>query len=139
MRAIFVSPSTRNATRGPKSRSISARVVRVSSSVSCKKACDNRVFVDAQFEQDAGDFKGVNQVRLAGKPFLAIVDLGCKHIGALKPLEIGLRIVVEHAIGDVVKSKHTEPKKPYVTGSYSIGDTRESTRGDAVGQREAQT
>ena len=61
-------------------------------------------------EKNPRDLQGMNEIGLAGKPFLTVVDLRREDVRALQPLQVDLRIVVEHAIGNVVESKHTKEK-----------------------------
>jgi hypothetical protein len=70
-----------------------------------EQAGDDRVFVDEEVEQDAGDLERMDQVRLAGEPLLAVVDLRGEDVGALEPLQVDLGVVVQEAVGDVVEAE----------------------------------
>jgi hypothetical protein len=48
----------------------------------------------------------VDQVGLAGEPLLALVDLGAEHVGALEQRQIGVGLVLEDLVGDVVEAEH---------------------------------
>ena len=68
--------------------------------------------VHSHLDQDAGDFEGVNEIGFTRQPLLPVVALRRIDVRALEQLEIDARVVLEHAIGDVVEAKHTLPHPP---------------------------
>ena len=71
-----------------------------------EKGRGDRHVVHPHVDQDAGDFERMNEIGLAAQSLLPVVHLRGKHVGALKQLEVDIRVVFEHPVGDVIEAKH---------------------------------
>lgn len=60
--------------------------------------------VQLHLGEDAGHFKGMRQVRLAGQPGLTIVYSGRIDVGTLDNIQIRIRVVITNLVDDVVNA-----------------------------------
>ena len=58
--------------------------------------------------EDGGNLERVDQVGLARKPLLPLVNLRREDVRPLQELEIDTRVVLERAVGDVVEAKQAD-------------------------------
>ena len=70
----------------------------MSSTTSCKQGGAQRGHVQAQIDEDLGDFEGVGEIGLAGTARLRTVLFGGKFEGALKQFKVVLRAIAPQAI-----------------------------------------
>ena len=89
-----------------------ALITRIKSHVSLRIKA-KKSFIKTQLSQDPRDLEGMNEVRLSGEPFLAIMHLRREDVGTLQPREIDLWVVLEEAVGDVVESEHPGFEKTF--------------------------
>ena len=90
--AIFVRPSTSEATSSPNRRSELAGGGEGVLHGVVEQARRDRHLVEAHVREDAGHLDRMDQIGLMREPLLALVDLGREDVGALQEREVARRV-----------------------------------------------
>ncbi len=72
-----------------------------------KKARDDARDIEIHLGEGIGGFQGMNKVGFSGKSHLPLMRLGGEDVCPLKQFHIGVGVVPQNLVNDVVKPYHT--------------------------------